>query len=274
LQDNQGQGSYESWFHSNSVSGQANPVSTFNIGQTAESSTAVFVDGKIDTAVMTATAHARYDLNVNSFGWVTSGAGTCDLTADSTVNSGDDVGIQFGIDADVSATQSLAMNAGFGGSSVNLLTKIHYSEAGILPSPHSDTNATTVMTGLVYIDNNDQGTAVTSPHITSQTSTDLGADLNWDFTAGNNNTHESYRSHILDSSGNQIELRNDFANTSALPAAAGVPAQKHIDPQTGWILLGDHFDEPQAGDHWIELSDSYAWHGRPIDGDWAGATAE
>jgi hypothetical protein len=129
-----------------------------------------------------------------STGAIRPGAGTVDLTADSTVKSGDDVAIQFGID--------------------------------------------------------------------------------WDFTAGNNNTHESYRSHILDSSGNQIDLRNDFAKTSALPAVAGASAQRHIDPQTGWILLGDHFDEPQAGDDWIELGDSYVWRGHPTDADRAGATAE
>jgi hypothetical protein len=72
------------------------------------------------------------------------------------------------------------------------------------------------MAGPVSIDNPDDGTAVTSPHITAQTNSDLGVDLQWEFTAGSNNSHESHHEHILDASGNKIAVRNDFANTESL----------------------------------------------------------
>jgi hypothetical protein len=248
LTDNQGHGAYSAVFHANAVQGTARPISTFNI----TGGTSVVVDGALTAPTMSLRAHTLYDIDVSAFGWCTSGEGTTSLTSQAYVKSTDDTVVQFTDQGSADAAQSITLYAGYTGSSVNTLTKLHYSEF-IQPSPDFETKAASILNGTASVLNNNDGNAVTSPDVMSTVDANGNPTSNWEATDGDNN-HVSWGTHDLNPA-NNITARNDFGSgvgSSQDTADGGGAAQL---ARFHWIVQGDS-DAQQSDqqDDWIESS--------------------
>jgi hypothetical protein len=236
-------------FHANAIQGTARPISTFNI----TGGTSVVVDGALTAPTMSLRAHTLYDIDVSAFGWCTSGEGTTSLTSQAYVKSTlDDTVVQFTDQGSADAAQSITLYAGYTGSSVNTLTKLHYSEL-IQPSPDFETKAASILNGTAAVLNNNDGNAVTSPDVMSTVDANGNPTSNWEATDGDNN-HVSWGTHDLNPA-NNITARNDFGSgvgSSQDTADGGGAAQL---ARFHWIVQGDS-DAQQSDqqDDWIESS--------------------
>ena len=229
LQDNQNTGAFNTVFHAgvdDSIVGHAHPKSTFTIGFDASgnpmpSGVSVEIVGSVVSySTLTINAHAQYDIDISSFGWVTAGAGTTYLTSESYVTTEDFVELNFGDSGTATATGTATLHAGFDGSQVVLLTKIHYSELGV-PNT-SDTNATTALAGAARLRDNNYLSGITAPSIVATVAGMPAPALGWTYTASSDNHLETHGSHAL-VAGNTVATSNDWANRTSSGVMAPAP---------------------------------------------------
>lgn len=265
LTDNQNQqtpsgGGYNAWFHANAIGGTAKPSSTFYLGldqngnvpsdPNAQGQVAVSIHGALTAPIISITTDSSYDIELDSFGWVTAGAFTTTLHADSTIQVNDESKIEFFSGGSATATNRVTLAAGVDGTATSF-NKLHYSEL-IPPTPEdsaSQTHSTAHLNGQAAIIKDSGSAGVSAPTITSNTYNEAAANTNWDYSDGENH-HVSWGTHALDGQNNISTSRNDIPSKSA---AAAAPLGTRIDPETGWILQGiDDEDEPDPD--WMELT--------------------
>lgn len=264
LEDNQNQqtpsgGGYNAWFHANAIGGTAKPSATFYLGldqngnvpsdPNAQGQVAVSVHGALTAPIISISTDVTYDIELDSFGWVTAGALTTTLHASSTIQVDDESKIEFFSGGSATATNGVTLAAGVDGTATSF-NKLHYSEL-IPPAPEdsaSQTHSTTHLNGQAAIIKDSGSAGVSAPTITSNTYNEAEANTHWDYSDGNNH-HASWGTHDLDGQNNITTSRNDIPSTSATLAPLGT----RIDPQTGWILQGMD-DGSEADPDWLELT--------------------
>ena len=264
LTDNQNQtsptgGGYNAWFHANGWGGEAKPAATFYLGldqhgnipsdPESQGQVAVSIHGALTAPIISISTDATYDIELDSFGWVTAGALTTTLHASSTIQVNDQSKIEFFSGGSATATNMVNLTAGVDGSTYTY-NKLHYSEL-VEPQPadSSQTNATNILNGEAAIIKDSGSAGVSAPKITSTTYNEAGVDTEWYYTDGDNNK-VTWGDHNWTRQNNISTSRNDIPSTSS---AAVAPLSTRIDPQTGWILQGfDDEDEPDPD--WLELT--------------------
>lgn len=263
LTDNQNQTSpngvgYSAWFHANAIGGVAKPSSTFYLGldqngnvptdPDSQGRVTVNIGGALTAPRIAISTDASYGMELDSFGWVTAGALTTTLHADSTIQVNEQSTIEFTSTGSATATVAATLSAGVDGDATTF-NKLHYSEL-VPPTPadSSQTHSTTHLDGQAAIIKDSGSAGVSAPSITSTTLNEAAVHTDWDYSDGNNH-HVSWGTHDLDGQNNITTSRNDIPSTSATLAPLGT----RIDPQTGWILHGlDDEDEPDPD--WLELT--------------------
>lgn len=212
-------GTWNAYFDAEGLTGRANPAVTFTIND--PSASAIIVQGTLTAPTVSLNAQTHYDINLATLSDVTAGAGTTFMTSDVTVTTNDSVGVSFTDTGSVVASSGATLHAGFdagngfGGSVINGLTALEYSEKDIKPE-QSDTNVTITTNGVAQLQDNDNADGVTTPksNLSATVAGDSAVQLvaNWKFTAKGDN--ESYGTHILTKTPGIDEI-NDFASQSA-----------------------------------------------------------